>query len=99
MKEKVVSEKLVLQGKRLISVNEAANYLSCDPMTIRRHAWKGNLPFVRIGRKVLFDMKDLESFIDRNKFTLDMIRKKSYHDPKRGTAWERGKDGLHLQAE
>ena len=53
-------------------------------MTIRRNQWSGELSHVRIGKRVLFDVKDLDKFIEMNKYTLDLVRQKSYH--KKGTA-------------
>ena len=57
------------QGKRLLSVTEAARYLGLSPATIRIGvAPKSKRPFPvkckRIGRKVLFDIRDLDRYVD-----------------------------------
>ncbi len=55
--------------KRLYSVEEAAHYLGLSPRTIYNGiAPKSRNPFRvkprRIGKKVLFDIKDLEKYVD-----------------------------------
>ena len=54
---------------RLLSVEQAAKYLSIAPKTIRNGLGpKAERPFPvkpkRYGRKVLFDIRDLDRFID-----------------------------------
>jgi hypothetical protein len=54
---------------RLLSVEQAAGYLSISPKTIRnRLGPKAPHPFPvkpkRIGRRVLFDVRDLDSYVD-----------------------------------
>ena len=54
---------------RLLSVEQAAGYLGVSPKTIRnRLGPKAPDPFPvkakRIGRRVLFDVRDLDSYID-----------------------------------
>jgi hypothetical protein len=44
----------------------------------------GSVFDVRIGKGILFDVKDLDRFIEMNKYTLDLVRQKSYD--KQGTA-------------
>lgn len=55
--------------KRLLNVNDTAKYLGIAPKTIRNGLGpKAPNPFPvkpkRIGRRVLFDVKDLEAFAD-----------------------------------
>jgi len=55
--------------KRMYSVEEAAQYLGLAPRTLYNGTGKkSKAPFPirprRIGRKVLFDVKDLDKFID-----------------------------------
>ena len=40
---------------------------SLSPWTVRELAGKGRLPCVRITRKLLFDLRDLDALIDREK--------------------------------
>ena len=54
---------------RLLDINETARYLSLAPKTIRnRLGPKAPDPFPvqakRVGRKVLFDRRDLDRYID-----------------------------------
>jgi len=56
-------------GKRLYTLREAAVYLGRSEWGMRELMWKGTIPVVRPdgGRKVFFDILDLDSFIDKNK--------------------------------
>jgi excisionase family DNA binding protein len=67
MKEENGIEKRGTMERHLISVQEAAQYLAISPMTIRRNQWNGDLSHVRIGRRILFDIKDLDKFIQTGK--------------------------------
>jgi len=54
---------------RLLDIVEAAIYLGISPKTIRnRLGLKTSNPFPvkpkRIGRKILFDIKDLDNYVD-----------------------------------
>ncbi len=53
--------------QRLLSVNEAAKYLGLSPWSLRKRLNQGILPVVRIGRRILFDLHDLEFFIEQHK--------------------------------
>ncbi len=55
-------------GKRLISIKEAGAYLSRSPWTVAEMVRTGKLPYVRDGKRKLLDLKDLDSWIDGNKF-------------------------------
>ncbi len=57
------------QLKRLFSVEEAAHYLGLSPRTIYNQIGpKSKVPFPikprRIGRKVLFDVRDLDKYVN-----------------------------------
>ncbi len=57
------------RGRRLLSVNETAKYLGISPKTIyngvhRRAEVRFPVKPVRQGRRVLFDIRDLESYVD-----------------------------------
>ncbi|MCI0721079.1 MAG: helix-turn-helix domain-containing protein [Acidobacteria bacterium] len=53
---------------RLMDVKEAAKQmLNVSPWTVRLWIRQGKLPFVRLGRRVLLDPKDLRAFIDENR--------------------------------
>ena len=84
MKKGIGTEKSGMRERHLVNVKEAAEYLAISPTSLRRNQWSGELPYVRIGKRILFDIKDLDRFIEVNKYTLDLVRQKSYH--KLGTA-------------
>jgi excisionase family DNA binding protein len=52
---------------RLLSVKAAADYLGVSSWTIRERMGGGQLPAVRIGRRVLLDRTDLDRWIEMNK--------------------------------
>jgi hypothetical protein len=58
-------------GPRLLPLKKAADYLGLTIWSIRERAWNGDIPFVRFpnGRKMFFDVNDLEDFINKNKIT------------------------------
>ncbi len=53
--------------KRLLTLNEAAEYTGHAPGTIRNRMHRGELefPYLKSGRKVLFDRKELDKWIDK----------------------------------
>ncbi len=53
--------------RRLISIQEASEYLAVSPWTVRRMIWNGELPHVRRGRRILLDLRDLDAWINREK--------------------------------
>ena len=60
--------------KRWLNVNEAAAYLSVAVYTIRDAAWKGELLFVRAGKRFLFDQQDLDKWAERRKERFGLVR-------------------------
>jgi len=54
-------------ARRLLSVKEAAAYLSVSVWTVRGLGWSGEIPVVKIGRRVLYDREDLDNFIEQSK--------------------------------
>ena len=57
--------------KRLYAIPEAAEYLGRTPWAIREMIWKGKLPAVRDGRRILLDINDLDYWIEANKVVRD----------------------------
>jgi excisionase family DNA binding protein len=55
--------------RRLLTLKEAAVYLGRSSWGMRDLAWAGRIPVVRYegGRKLFFDIRDLDAFIDKNK--------------------------------
>ena len=52
---------------RLFSQQEAASYLGISYWTIRDLVFRRELPFVKIGRRILVDRMDLDAYLDRSK--------------------------------
>jgi len=52
---------------RLLTLNQAAEYLALSHWTLRRLVWRGDLPHVRIGRLVQLDRADLDAWIESKK--------------------------------
>lgn len=52
---------------RLLGVADAAHYLGATQWSIRKLQWERAIPFIRIGQRVLFDIADLNAFIERQK--------------------------------
>jgi excisionase family DNA binding protein len=53
-------------GKRLLNVEEAAGYLGLKVDTIYKKARLRELPFVKVGRALRFDLKALERFVEQH---------------------------------
>jgi excisionase family DNA binding protein len=53
--------------KRLYSVPEAACYLGRTVDAMREIIWKGKIDFIKDGRRVLLDVRDLDAYVERNK--------------------------------
>jgi excisionase family DNA binding protein len=58
-------------GRRLLNVREAAQYLGLDEDTIYRKARLREIPCVKVGRALRFDLEALERFIEEH--TLETI--------------------------
>ena len=52
-------------GKRLLRVEEASQYLGLEVDTVYREARLRELPSVKVGRSLRFDVKALERFIEK----------------------------------
>lgn len=53
--------------KRLYSIKEASFYLGRSVWAVREMLWAGKMPYVKDGRRILLDINDMESWIDKNK--------------------------------
>lgn len=54
-------------SKRLLSEKETAAYLGRSLWAIREMRYAGKLPFVKDGKRVLFDVLDLNDWIEKSK--------------------------------
>lgn len=53
-------------GKRLLTVAEAAGYLGLQVGTVYKKARLRELPSVKVGRALRFDLRKLERFVEQN---------------------------------
>ena len=60
-------EPLRASEPRLLSQQDAACYLGISYWTVRDLVFRRELPFVKIGRRILVDRLDLEAYLDRSK--------------------------------
>jgi len=47
----------------LLTVNEIANYLKLDPVTVRRKAAKGEMPAIKLGKQFRFDRDQIDKWL------------------------------------
>lgn len=59
------------EGIRLLNVREAARLLGTTPASLYSMVWRREVPFVKLGRALRFDLIDLEAFIEASKFKPD----------------------------
>ena len=59
--------------RRLITVKEASQYLSLSTDTIYRMAASKRLPYLKIGERVLFDVKSIDQWVEKH-----LIREKEW---------------------
>ncbi len=55
------------ETERLMSAEETAHYLGVKRGTLYVWARSGRIPSVKIGTRLLFDVRDLEELIERQK--------------------------------
>jgi excisionase family DNA binding protein len=65
--------KKIPELRRLITAKEASQYLSLSTDTVYRMASLKKLPYLKIGDRILFDVKTLDHWIDKH-----MIREKEW---------------------
>jgi excisionase family DNA binding protein len=65
--------KKIPELRRLITAKEASQYLSLSTDTVYRMASLKKLPYLKIGGRVLFDVKALDHWVERH-----MIREKEW---------------------
>ncbi len=57
---------------RLLPLKKAATYLGLTVWAMRERVWAGDIPVIRFpgGRKMYFDVEDIETFIRNNKMVI-----------------------------
>jgi excisionase family DNA binding protein len=78
--------KKIPELRRLITAKEAGQYLSLSTDTIYRMASLKKLPYLKIGDRVLFDVKAMDQWIERH-----MVREKDWKKQELKTEIEREK--------
>jgi excisionase family DNA binding protein len=63
--------KKIPELRRLITAKEASQFLSLSTETVYRMAATRKLPYLKVGDRVLFDLKALDHWVDRH-----MVREK-----------------------
>ena len=53
--------------KRLLSVRETARYIGRTETAVREMVWNQKLTHIRTDRRVMFDIRDLDRWIDANR--------------------------------
>jgi len=53
--------------KRLYSIKEASIYLGRSVWAVREMLWAGKIPFIRDGKRILLDIRDMDEWIEQNK--------------------------------
>jgi excisionase family DNA binding protein len=61
----VIKNKAII--KRLYNVPEAADYLGRTVWSIREMIYAGKIPYIRDGRRMLLDIKDMDSWIEESR--------------------------------
>jgi len=54
-------------ARRLLSPGQAAEYLNCSTVSVRRLIWDGRLPSVKWDRRQRLDIRDIERFVEDHK--------------------------------
>lgn len=55
------------QGEtRLLTVREAAKYLGTTEKTLYTKVWRREIPFVKLGRSLRFDIRELDKLIEES---------------------------------
>jgi excisionase family DNA binding protein len=78
--------KKIPELRRLITAKEASQYLSLATDTVYRMAAMKKLPYLKIGDRVLFDLKALDHWVERH-----LVREKEMKRQELKTEIEKGK--------
>ena len=52
---------------RMLTVKAAAVYLGATVWFVRSLAWGGKVPYLKFGKRLVFDKADLDKFIEKSK--------------------------------
>jgi excisionase family DNA binding protein len=74
---------------RFISLSKAANYLGLTEKALRKRVERREIPFRRAGRKLVFDLLELDQWFENLPGTTLQEAKARYAEPARGSARDR----------
>ena len=80
--------------RRLITAKEASQYLSLSTDTVYRMAASKKLPYLKIGDRVLFDIKSLDQWIERH-----LILEKEWKRQELKPIAEKGEEGKEKESD
>lgn len=52
---------------RLLDVRQAAQFLLIAESTLYGWVWQKKIPYIKVGRRVRFDISDLQRFLESNR--------------------------------
>jgi excisionase family DNA binding protein len=52
---------------RLLTIPDTARYLGCTVWAVRQMQWAKTVPHLRIGKRIVFDIQDLNKYIESAK--------------------------------
>jgi excisionase family DNA binding protein len=86
--------KKIPELRRLITAKEASQYLSLSTETVYRLASQKKLPYLKIGDRVLFDVKALDHWVEKH-----MIKEKEWKKQELKAGIEKEKANLKTSKE
>jgi len=86
--------KKIPELRRLITAKEASQYLSLSTDTVYRMASLKKLPYLKIGDRVLFDVKALDHWVERH-----LIREKDWKKEELRAGVEKEKQSMRSSKE
>ena len=86
--------KKIPELRRLITVKEASQYLSLSTNTVYRMASMKKLPYLKVGGRVLFDVKALDRWIEKH-----MIQEKAWKREELKVVVDKEKPGIRSSEE
>lgn len=71
MKTESNGKKTIMTNKRYVSIKKVSEYTSLPVKTLYEWAGTGRIPSVKIGRRVLFDLHDIDKIMNSFKRSSD----------------------------
>ena len=53
--------------KRWLTIKDLSNYIDLSEKAIRNMIWRGQLPHIKIGRRVRFDRFEIDRWLEKQK--------------------------------